>query len=105
MSLIKKLRTISPRENSGSVSSNRFDYQKDWAISKIIDLSKNADFLLVFEFYEDIIVFDSSDNPNVIDFYQVKTKVTGKHSVSSLLKKTKGSSILGKLFTNKINFN
>jgi len=105
MTLIKKLKTIIPRENSGSVSSNRFDYQKNWAICKLIDLSKKTDFLLVFEFYEDIIVFDSSDNPNVIDFYQVKTKEKGKHSISSLLNKTKGSSILGKLFANKINFN
>lgn len=104
MSLINKLKSIKPRENSGSVSSNRFDYQKNWAICKLLELSEKDDFLLAFEFYEDIIIFDSSKSPNFIDFYQVKTKSKGKHSISSLTKKTKGSSILGKLFNNKVNF-
>ena len=104
MSLIERLRKVKPRENSGSVSSNRFDYQKNWAICKLLELSEHDDFLLAFEFYEDIIVFDSSDKPNFIDFYQVKTKSTGKHSISSLIKKKNGSSILGKLFDNKVSF-
>ena len=104
MTLINKLRQIAPRENSGSVSSNRFDYQKDWAICKLIELSEKKDFLLAFEFYEDIIVFDSSSSPNTIDFFQVKTKGKGKHSISTLLSKKNGSSILGKLFKNKLNF-
>ncbi|WP_299779703.1 dsDNA nuclease domain-containing protein [uncultured Formosa sp.] len=104
MLLKEKLKNIIPRENSGSISSNRFDYQKDWAICKLIELSKQKDFLLAFEFYEDIIVFDSSENPKTIDFFQIKTKGKGKHSISTLLKKNKGSSILGKLFNNKINF-
>ncbi|CAM4279124.1 dsDNA nuclease domain-containing protein [Zobellia nedashkovskayae] len=105
MSLIEKLRKVAPRENSGSISSNRFDYQKDWAICKLLELSVDKDFLLAFEFYEDIIVFDSSSSPNIIDFYQVKTKGKGKHSIATLLSKKKGSSILGKLFNNKLNFN
>ncbi|QKX06762.1 DUF4297 domain-containing protein [Aquimarina sp. TRL1] len=105
MSLTKKLKTITPRENSGSVSSNRFDFQKNWAICKLIELSEKEDFLLAFEFYEDIIVFDSSKDPNTIDFFQVKTKGKGRHSISSLLTKKNGSSILGKLFNNKLNFN
>ena len=104
MLLKEKLKNVIPRENSGSISSNRFDYQKNWAICKLIELSKQKDFLLAFEFYEDIIVFDSSEDPKTIDFFQVKTKGKGKHSISTLLKKNKGSSILGKLFNNKINF-
>lgn len=90
MSLVEKLKKIKPRENSGSISSNRFDYQKNWAICKLIELSKQSDFLLAFEFYEDIIVFDSSTVPNIIDFYQVKTKNKGKQSISTLVRKNKG---------------
>ncbi|UOY06566.1 DUF4297 domain-containing protein [Muricauda sp. SCSIO 64092] len=104
MSLIEKLKNVAPRENSGSISSNRFDYQKNWAICKLIELSNQEDFLLAFEFHEDIVVFNSSDNPNLIDFYQVKTKNNGKHSISSLVRKTKSGSILGKLLMNRLNF-
>lgn len=110
MNLKDKLKTIKPRENAGSIASNRFDFQKNWAICKLIELSnQNEDFILAFEFHEDIIVFDSSDNPNFIDFYQIKTKNSGKFNLSALLKKQlqkkgDGSSILGKLFNNKLNF-
>ncbi|MDY7394055.1 dsDNA nuclease domain-containing protein [Aureibaculum sp. 2210JD6-5] len=104
MSLKEKLKSIKPRENSGSVSANRFDYQKNWAICKLIDLSKENDFLLAFEYYEDIIVFNSSDNPDSIDFYQVKTN-NKHHSLSMLLRRSQGkNSIIGKLFKNKISF-
>ncbi|MFL0154123.1 dsDNA nuclease domain-containing protein [Tenacibaculum maritimum] len=107
MDLKEKLKTIKPRENAGSTASNRFDYQKNWAICKLIELSKsNSDFLLAFEFHDDIILFNSSSNPSSIDFFQVKTKKTGKHTLNSLLKIPRKSknSILGKLLTNKINF-
>ena len=110
MSLKQKLSTIKPRENGGSIASNRFDFQKDWAICKLIELSKsNSDFILAFEFHEDIVVFDSSTNPNFIDFYQIKSKKTGKFNLNMLLSKQKlkdseGNSILGKLLNNKINF-
>ena len=92
------------------MASNRFDFQKNWAICKLIELSNlNEDFVLAFEFHEDIIVFDSSENPNFIDFYQIKTKNSGKFNLSALLKKQlqkngNGNSILGKLFNNKLNF-
>ena len=110
MNLKDKLKTIKPRENAGSMASNRFDFQKNWAICKLIELSNlNEDFVLAFEFHEDIIVFDSSENPNFIDFYQIKTKNSGKFNLSALLKKQlqkngNGNSILGKLFNNKLNF-
>jgi len=104
MDLKRKLEKVKTRENSGSIASNRFDYQKDWAITKLIELSDYEDFLLAFEYHEDIIVFNSSEEPNAVDFYQIKTKKSGKHTISSLLNKKNGSSILGKLFGNKINF-
>lgn len=110
MNLKDKLKTIKPRENAGSMASNRFDFQKNWAICKLIELSNlNEDFVLAFEFHEDIIIFDSSENPDFIDFYQIKTKNSGKFNLSALLKKQlqkngNGNSILGKLFNNKLNF-
>ncbi|WP_143349734.1 dsDNA nuclease domain-containing protein [Elizabethkingia miricola] len=111
MSLLEKFKSIRPRENSGSMASNRFDFQKNWAICKLIELmANNSDFLLAFEFHEDIIVLDSSTSPNQIDFFQIKTKDNGRsYNLKELLKRKKlkngdGDSILGKLYQNKLNF-
>ncbi len=110
MKLKDKLKDIKPRENSGSMASNRFDFQKNWAICKLIELTKNNDdFMLAFEYHEDIIVFDTSDDPTYIDFFQIKTKDKGKFNLNNLLKKqvkkdNEGNSILGKLLNNRINF-
>ncbi|MDY3538379.1 dsDNA nuclease domain-containing protein [Riemerella anatipestifer] len=110
MSLKDKFQNIKPRENAGSIASNRFDFQKNWAICKLIELlSNNSDFLLAFEYHEDIVILDSSDSPCSIDFFQVKTKDKGNYTLNELLKKKKnksddGNSILGKLITNKLNF-
>ncbi|MCT3768994.1 DUF4297 domain-containing protein [Elizabethkingia anophelis] len=112
MSLKQKFKKVIPRENAGSMASNRFDFQKNWAICKLIELLTNtsSDFLLAFEYHEDIIILDSSIDPNQIDFFQVKTKDRGTYSLRELLNRKKSKtgesgSILGKLFNNKINFN
>ncbi|MEY8761269.1 dsDNA nuclease domain-containing protein [Chryseobacterium tongliaoense] len=111
MSLAEKFRKVKPRENAGSMASNRFDFQKNWAICKLIELmNSEVDFLLAFEYHEDIIVLDSVNNPTQIDFYQIKTKDKGSYSLKNILTRKKlkdsdGGSILGKLYLNKINFN
>lgn len=91
-----------PRENSGSRSANRFDYQKNWSLCELLSLhSKNDDYLMVFEHHEDIVVFDSEKSPSSAIFYQVKTKYTGNWTIASLSKVDKnGQSILKKLYTN-----
>lgn len=110
MDLKEKLISIKPRERSGSKSSNRFDYQKDWAICKIIELhNRGTDYLIAFEYHEDIIILNSSTTPDRISFYQVKTKERGNWTLNALLKRESlyldaGHSYLGKLYSNKINF-
>ncbi|EEM72776.1 DUF4297 domain-containing protein [Bacillus anthracis] len=100
-----------PRENSGSKSANRFDYQKNWALCKLfeIHLSKD-DYLIVFDYHEDIILTDSETNPQKITFYQIKTKETSHWNITDLVrpKKTKDSSKafskIGSLYKNKLLF-
>jgi len=95
---------IKPRENSGSVATNRFDFQKDWAICKILELhQKPDDYLLTLEYYDDVIVFDSSTDPQKISFYQVKTNKDKNWTLDSLIIRKKGkngdlNSHLGKLY-------
>ena len=74
MNLLEKLVEIPQRESSGSLTSNRYDYQYNWSLLKLLEITKSLkDFLIVFEFCEDTIVLDSATKPQNIDFYQVKT--------------------------------
>lgn len=94
-----------PRESAGARSSNRFDYQKNWAFCELIDLQLNGeDYLMVFEHHEDIVVLNSETSPTSAKFYQVKSKKTGNWTVNSLVKNESDdelSSIIGKLYGNQ----
>ena len=107
MNLFEKLVEIPQRESSGSSTSNRYDYQYNWSLLKLLEITKKLkDFLIVFEFCEDTIVLDSATKPQNIDFYQVKTnKQQNKLNwvISDFTKKKKDSneeSIIEKLIDN-----
>lgn len=70
----------------------------------ISSFNEKDDFVVFFEFHDDILIMDSSLNPKKINFYQVKTKKKWNWTISELLKVDKESSILWKLYQNKINF-
>ena len=110
MSLQKTL-LESPREKGGSRASNRLDYQKNWALCKLLELhSEKEDYLLILDLHDDILVLNSSEKPNLASFYQVKTNNKGFWGLSDLIKKEKKQSNgnpcskLGKLYFNKIKF-
>ena len=94
-----------PRESSGASSSNRFDYQQNWAFCELIDLHlKGEDYLMVFEHHEDIVVLNSESSPSSAKFYQVKSKKSGNWTVNSLVKNKsddESSSIIAKLYCNQ----
>ena len=78
MSLKDLLVTTKPRETSGPRSANRFDFQKSWALCRLLELHKSGkDYLIVFDYHDDVLVLDSCGDPNRIDFYQIKTKQSG----------------------------
>ena len=63
-----------PRENAGSLAANRFAYQLDWGLKKLLELEESSDpYTIIFDYQDDILVLDSDADPNYIDFYQVKT--------------------------------
>jgi hypothetical protein len=100
-----------PRENSGSKSANRFDYQKNWALCKILELHLSGkNYLLVLDFHEDVLVLDSETDPTKIQFYQIKTTQQGHWTLTQLLGQKEGKrskklpSKIGKLYSNKIKF-
>lgn len=107
--LIQKLVRKS-REKSGSIASNRFDYQKDWSLCRLLEIhTSGRDYMLIFEHEDDLMVLDSEDKPEKIAFYQVKTKDSGSWNLSDLLKRIRSKkgqkySYLGRLYANKIRY-
>lgn len=95
-------RIKNPTDVAGAIASNRFDYQKDWALSKIIELcSQDRSFITVFDYYDDVLIFEPSTSPRA-DFYQVKSLRDKAWTAGELLRR-RGSSLskLGKLRDSK----
>ncbi|RII26761.1 MAG: hypothetical protein CXR31_10160 [Geobacter sp.] len=109
MSLKKKFFETKP---SGSSTSSKYDYQKNWSLAELLERHlTGSDYLFVFDFHDDLLVFDAEEDPQKVAFYQVKTKDTGKLWKLNDLIKSKTSkttepvlSIFGKLYLNKLNF-
>lgn len=103
-SLAHTLGSARPRETSGSRSSNRFDFQKDWAICELLRLHLNEnDYLLILDYHEDVVVLNSEIEPDSVKFYQLKSLKSGNWSIANLCNDTsKGNSgsILKKLYSN-----
>ena len=108
---IKDLVIHFPDDNSGSMASNRFGYQKNWPIYKLLELeSLGRDYMIVMDYHEDVIILDSSTKVENIDFYQLKTKRGDHWTRGELIKSetnNKGEithSIIGKLLKHSLDF-
>jgi sporulation protein YlmC with PRC-barrel domain len=110
MTLKKLVHDKRPREKSGSRSSNRFDFQKEWALCKLFELHRTqGDYLLVMDYHEDVLLLNSEETPTEISFYQLKSKDPGIWKLNDLIKRKKGAngpltSIVGKLYNCKLIF-
>lgn len=113
MNLSDLFAQVPPRESSGSLTSDRFEYQKDWSLVLLLQLHLSGnDYLLVLDMHEDVVVFDSSSDPQSARFYQVKTlhgEGQKAWTTAALIRQKKAkkglkNSILGKLYSNKQKF-
>jgi len=96
------------RERGGPRASNRLTYQTSWAFCLLLDLhSSKNDFLIILDYHDDIVVFDSVRDPKTMDFFQVKTR-KGKSpwKIPDLLRVAKKSthSIWGKMYLHRVAF-
>jgi len=74
LDLTEKLLAVPQRENAGSRSSNRFNYQQVWAFNRMLEMLKEGkDFLLFMELHDDVLVIESTVNSQFVDFFQIKT--------------------------------
>ena len=99
-----------PREVSGAATSDKYEFQKNWALCELIDRHEiGDDYCLIMEHHEDVVVLNSEESPTEADFIQIKTKASGYWTLAPLLKREPGEngpklSMLGKLVRNKITF-
>lgn len=73
-------------EAGGGHGQKGVDFQRYWAILRIIELKEAGatDFLLLFESIQDVAEFDSETAPTRIDIYQIKKKDGGEWSFNEL---------------------
>lgn len=73
-------------EAGGGYGQKGIDFQRYWAISRIIELadSNEPDFLILFESLQDIVEFDDAKSPTAAKVYQLKAKETGEWSWKAL---------------------
>ena len=91
------------RETSGATTAARFDYQKNWAFCELIARHEaDLDYLVAFEFHDDVVFFDKEINPEKIEFIQVKTsKQVDSITLPSITFRQKdANSIIGKMLKN-----
>jgi Cap4, dsDNA endonuclease domain len=62
------------------------DFQRYWAITRIIELvgTNQPDFLILFETIQDVMELDSATDPRAARIYQVKKKQTGEWTWKAL---------------------
>jgi hypothetical protein len=73
-------------EAGGRYGQKGVDFQRYWAISRIIELvgADQPDFLILFESLQDVVEFDSSGAPTQAKIYQLKMKDTGEWTWKAL---------------------
>ena len=112
MNVIPQLISLKPREEVGSNISRKYSFQHDLSLYLLLINHENSeDYVYLFDFHDDLMILDSSTNPQKIDFYQIKSKDKGNWTLNDLLKSEKNKktkkdklSIIGKMYLNKVNF-
>jgi hypothetical protein len=107
MNIEQNILNLKPREESGSKTARKYSFQKDLSLFLLLTLhEKKDDYVFLFDFHEDLVILDSSSKPDKMDFFQIKSKDSKNWTIGNLTKSEKNKlSILGKLYTNKLNFN
>ncbi|MCM3359542.1 dsDNA nuclease domain-containing protein [Psychrobacillus sp. MER TA 171] len=108
---MKKILESELREQAGSESYNRFEYQAHWIVYHMINEYKlNKEYLIFCEFHDDMAKTDTTNN--CAEFFQIKTSSKFKEwTIARLFNRTKRRtgdykhSFLGFIFYNFLKFN
>lgn len=82
--------SYTPQVRAGSRSNNRFSFQEAWSLDRLLDQHGSMqDYLAVFDFHEDFVIFEDTVAFKTASFYQIKTKDSGPWKISDLTKKSR----------------
>ncbi|WZX23365.1 DUF4297 domain-containing protein [Myxococcus stipitatus] len=127
------LANVKPSETGGPRASNRLDFQKNWTLCHLVERHKEgADYVVVCDYHDDVVVLIGVPSAAKLHFYQVKTRNGSPWTMASLTSSKKkrkrrgkapteiakpaddvvgtntedeeGGSILGKLYKHKLDF-
>ncbi|MDP3466691.1 MAG: dsDNA nuclease domain-containing protein [Daejeonella sp.] len=106
MNIDTKILTTKPREESGSKTSRKYQFQKDLSLYILIkEHNFRDDYLFLFDFHEDLIISNSSSSLKDLECVQIKSKDKGNWTIKDLTTQPNGkNSIIGKLYQNRIVF-
>jgi hypothetical protein len=100
--LLQAVASAKPREKAGAHTMARYGFQVHASILKMLDLHRGGDdYRAVFDHFDDLMVFDKADQPEKVDFFQIKSQAGGAWTLKQMTsKKGKGSppvTFLGRL--------
>lgn len=111
MSLKDNLISNKPREIAGARTLNRYNFQVNWSLCRLLDTHESQnDYLFIFDYHEDLLIMESESDPKQINFYQIKGKRGKQWNIGELIKTKKDKednpllSIIGKLYACKEKF-
>ncbi len=82
------------RETGGEEGNEGVDFARYWAVSALIEkeLEGSDNYVILFEFLQDVAILDSALDPKSVLLYQVKKRARGEWSRSDLCKKRRRDS-------------
>lgn len=100
---IQSLLPLQPKERGGAMSSRGLLFQKHWALSLLLsEFQKGNDFIILFDYLDDVVLLRKIGDKETISFYQIKTKETDIWNESKICKDN--CKILSNLFANYISY-
>jgi Cap4 dsDNA endonuclease len=86
--LLTAVSSAKPREKAGANTMARYGFQVHASILKMLELHESGnDYRAVFDHFDDLMVFDKSDLPENVDFYQIKSQSEGSWSLKHMTRK------------------
>ena len=73
--IIEGLSEREPSEIGGSVAANRFAYQNDWVVCRMVELYESGqDFTILCEWHDDVLILRHENDKECVSVVQVKTE-------------------------------
>ncbi len=86
--LLQVVAAAKPREKAGAHTMKRYGFQVHFSILKMLELHKTGtDYRAAFDHFDDLMVFDKADEPEKVDFYQIKSQAKGEWTLSAMTSK------------------